>query len=352
MHFRLRSVRRLLLFKTSSLVVLFLSAVHGRGASLYKTHSLASQPDTAIVVLDTLQRVRDTLSTSQAALVEQTPTLLDTATTPRVVVRQPVNRWNQFCDSLSIPWVALSAMLLPGSGQVINRDYWKLPIVYASIGGFGYLSYHYAQKYRSAQQAELPSSPEARLLYNDNLQSYRTLRNLSYIATAACYSLSVSDALISRSRDQQSPTAAMFASMLFPGLGQLYNQSYWKIPLIYTGAVLMGNSIAKNNRLVKRFDANLTALLDDDPSTVDEFKGKRSVEDLQYIRDYYQRYRDLNIILISVLYVANIIDAYVDAHLFYWNVNNDLAFNVFPTITPAPQLLLGAAPTMQLTITF
>lgn len=114
----------------------------------------------------------------------------------------------------------------------------------------------------------------------------------------------------------------------------------------------MASNITTYSQYTKRFNKALITLLDGDETTVDEFDGKRSREDLQYLRDYYQRYRDLNVILLSLLYVLNVVDAYVDAHLFYWSVNDDLAFQAQPVLTPQPMLPNGGALAMQLLVRF
>lgn len=265
---------------------------------------------------------------------------------------QASNRWYAFCDSLSMPWVAFASVVLPGSGQVINRDYWKIPVFYSLIGGFTALGTHFTLEHRKFLHSPAPDDFAASLLRDDKIFSLRVYRNMSIAAAVACYSLSVADALITRSPQAQSPFAAMMASALFPGLGQIYNRSYWKVPIIYTGAIAMSSNIYRSGRLVKRFDAALVALLDDDPATVDEFGGKRSREDLEYFRDYYQRNRDLNVILLSLLYVMNVIDAYVDAHLFYWNVNDDLALHVQPTLVPQSPAPMGSAFALQVSLNF
>lgn len=269
-----------------------------------------------------------------------------------VIPASSASRWSQFCDSLSLPWVAVSSMLLPGFGQIVNRDYWKIPLFYTTIGGFTMLGVRYAAKYRSLRYASPPDDPAQAFLRDDRLFSVRAYRNIAISAAVACYSLSVADALISHSPSRQSPFAAMIASALLPGLGQLYNQSYWKIPVIYTGAVFMASNIVRNNRLMQRFDTALVALLDDNPESIDEFGGKRAREDLEFFRDYYQRYRDLNVILLSLLYVMNVVDAYVDAHLFYWDISDDLALQAQPILCPQPMLLGGSALAMQFCLKF
>lgn len=107
--------------------------------------------------------------------------------------------------------------------------------------------------------------------------------------------------------------AALFSAVL-PGLGQAYNRSYWKIPVLYGAAFGLGYAIKYNNTLYQDFREDL----------IREHSGLGAVnfpvlegrkDRLQYYTDYYRRNRDLLYILGGVLYLMNIVEANVDAHL-------------------------------------
>lgn len=131
---------------------------------------------------------------------------------------------------------------------------------------------------------------------------------------------------------KHSPTLATLMSVAIPGAGQVYNKKYWKVPIIYAG---MGTSIyfaLSNHKSYKQYkDAYLTRL-DEDETTVDEFDGLLTDENLKTNMDAYRRNRDYSYIIAGLFYVMNIVDAAVDAHLFTFPVNDNLTLNFEPSI--------------------
>jgi len=129
-----------------------------------------------------------------------------------------------------------------------------------------------------------------------------------------------------------SPKKAALLSAVFPGAGQIYNKKYWKLPIIYAGTAGLIYSLQFNqSRYVKYRDA-YKYRIDNDVTTVDGYVGIYSDDNLNTLQKYYHRYRDLTIIGFAALYALNIIDASVDAHLFTFNVSDDLSLNVQPTL--------------------
>lgn len=129
-----------------------------------------------------------------------------------------------------------------------------------------------------------------------------------------------------------SPTKATLMSMVVPGLGQVYNKKYWKLPIIYGG---IGTSLYfafSNNKEYKRFRSAYLIRIDDDASTVDEFEGILTDANIRTNMDVYQRNRDFSYIIAGLIYVFNIVDATVDAHLFTFPVNDNLTFHFQPSM--------------------
>lgn len=139
---------------------------------------------------------------------------------------------------------------------------------------------------------------------------------------------------LSQKVNKHSPHKATIYSAILPGLGQAYNKKYWKIPVIYglTG-VLTYFAIDNNKEYVVYKDAYKWRL-DDNSATVDKFEGIYSDEDLRILKNYYRRNRDLSFIGMGVVYLLNVVDAAVDAHLFYFDVSDDLSLKVQPGIQP------------------
>lgn len=110
----------------------------------------------------------------------------------------------------------------------------------------------------------------------------------------------------------KSPLGAVLRSAVIPGWGQIYNQSYWKAPLIWgVGAVLVYSWIQYN----KDFDYYRVKYID------------TGIEQYRYLRTFYQDQRDLMSIYMGLTYLLNLVDAYVDAQLFDFTVQQNPATN-------------------------
>ena len=145
-------------------------------------------------------------------------------------------------------------------------------------------------------------------------------------------------------------TATMYAAIL-PGLGQIYNRKYWKLPLLYGGAAALIYAIHFNNKYYKKYSAAYRDFIIGDPNnkeTYMEFAEKAHLTEdmvqgaykqwfqtsLRNKKDYYRRYRDLSIFGMVGLYAVQIVDACVDAHFFNFDVSDDLAFRWQPELNP------------------
>ncbi len=128
-----------------------------------------------------------------------------------------------------------------------------------------------------------------------------------------------------------SPKKASFYSAVCPGLGQAYNKKYWKIPVLYAGFGCLGYFVYTNQKDYIRYRKAYRIRMDDDPTTTDEFVGKiTKAENLSRATKTLHRWRDLSIFGTTLLYVLNIVDASVDAHLFSFDVSDDLSFHFQP----------------------
>ncbi|HBH49905.1 MAG TPA: hypothetical protein DDX98_14765 [Bacteroidales bacterium] len=132
-----------------------------------------------------------------------------------------------------------------------------------------------------------------------------------------------------------SPRLATISSAIVPGLGQVYNQKYWKVPLIWGGGLALYTYYNYNNNYYHRFKLANEQYSDggQDAITDPEIRDLEQSTITQY-KDYYRRHRDRAIIFMGLLYVANIIDAMVDAHMLDYDISQDLSLHWHPTITP------------------
>jgi hypothetical protein len=140
--------------------------------------------------------------------------------------------------------------------------------------------------------------------------------------------------------------ALLFAAMV-PGLGQIYNRKYWKLPLVYGGiASLTYMVVAYNNRYVK-YKGELFSLLAD-PNFVTTNKYTES--QLRTLVDTYRRERDYFLILDGFMYILQMVDAHVDAHLKEFDLNPQLKMSLRPGVQQNP--MFGRASGITLTFTF
>lgn len=130
-------------------------------------------------------------------------------------------------------------------------------------------------------------------------------------------------------KKEHSAQKATLYSAFVPGLGQIYNKKYWKVPIIYGGGFLLVQAAIKNGGLYQTYLAAYRTRTDGDPATIDAYSNF-SAENLILLKDNYKRNRDISIIGTVVMYGINILDAYVDAELFDFNVNDDLKATIMP----------------------
>ena len=139
------------------------------------------------------------------------------------------------------------------------------------------------------------------------------------------------------------PQRALWLSALCPGLGQIYNRRYWKLPIVVGAFVGLSYGASWNNRMYKDYSKGYRDVMDDDPDTrsyMDFFPPTVRESDLDVAwlqkvmknkRDYYRRYREICVIAMVGVYLINIVDAYVDASLAHFDISPDLTLDVTPT---------------------
>ena len=151
------------------------------------------------------------------------------------------------------------------------------------------------------------------------------------------------------------PKRAVLYSAIFPGLGQIYNKKYWKLPIVYGGFVGFIYAITWNNKTYKDYHVAYKDLYNDKKYNLDNpEEWHKSWKDFipaggtaeSYINNsyfenglrsktnYYRRYRDLSIILSVAWYFLCMADSYVDAQLFDFDITPDLSMRVEPVVTP------------------
>lgn len=144
------------------------------------------------------------------------------------------------------------------------------------------------------------------------------------------------------------PSRAVWLSALVPGLGQVYNRRYWKLPIIIGGFMGLGYATSWNNNQYKDYTQGYRDLTDSDPATNSYMNffppnTKEGDFDTQWLtntmksrKDYYRRNRDLCIICLVGLYLLCMVDAYVDASLAHFDISDNLSMDVQPAMFMTP----------------
>jgi hypothetical protein len=148
-----------------------------------------------------------------------------------------------------------------------------------------------------------------------------------------------------------SPKKAGMLSAILPGLGQMYNHKYWKVPIVWGAIGGVGYLAYLNTAYYSFFHGALIIANYPYHTNADLFNyaekspyksiatnlsstdiSKMSEATFQIQNDYYQRNRDLSYFFVGILYLCNILDATVDGHLYNYNIDDDLSFHIQPSI--------------------
>jgi hypothetical protein len=165
--------------------------------------------------------------------------------------------------------------------------------------------------------------------------------------------LTVSEQLFPSPVFRPNPKRSVICAAICPGLGQIYNRKYWKLPLVYGGYMGFIYAVAWNNKNYQDYSQAYFDLSKDDPNNPDSWHdswinfvpaGREPSEymldanfksQLKNGKDFYRRYRDLSIILTVGWYLICMADAYVDAQLFDFDISSNLSLRIEPVVSPA-----------------
>jgi hypothetical protein len=160
--------------------------------------------------------------------------------------------------------------------------------------------------------------------FNQQYFNYNQARPLDYLESKTDTS----------SWSGHSPKKAALLAMV-PGFGQIYNRKYWKVPLVWGGLGVMSYYVVENNKEYQRFREGYIAKYEnieaDSAIHIDKFP-LYTLEQLKDDKNLYWKKRDRMILFMAGFYIITIIDATVDAHLYSFDISDDLSMNVFPDI--------------------
>lgn len=158
------------------------------------------------------------------------------------------------------------------------------------------------------------------------------------------------------------PMKVVWMGAIIPGYGQILNRRYWKLPIVYGGFMACAYFISWNTGKYQTYksayrdilhynsDAAYKAVVDKDPgkasfyqilpkgyTNFDKFGGVQGYTNiLKTKQDSFRRYRDLSVFATIGYYAVTIIEAYVDAQLYDFDISPDLSIKVQPTLINSP----------------
>ena len=201
--------------------------------------------------------------------------------------------------------LVFGSAIMPGTGQIYNKDYWKLPIVYAGLAG-GIAGGFYFKN-----------------------QDDRKASRLCFAVAGFSYWGMALDEIISYDAEFPSAGKATIYSILVPGLGQIYNGETWKLPIYWGGLLGSVHFFTLNRTNYKRFQRIYREATGDDAA---DYTGPIAAETALYYRNLYRRYRDYSVLAIAGFYLLQVIDANVFAYMHDFNVGDDITMSLDPAV--------------------
>jgi hypothetical protein len=215
-------------------------------------------------------------------------------------------------EPLKPGYALLGSVIMPGRIQIYNKDYWKVPLVFAGIGGGIGGGLYFNEKYHQTGD-----------------KKFATYRTLCYAGAALTFWGQMLDgvACLPDSRTPDPGKAAVFSALL-PGLGQAYVGDWWHIPIWYGGLGVCAYTLHLNQMQYNRYKYIYMLASDKDSG----YSGHINVTQATTYKDLYHRYRDYSVVATILVYALNIIDANVFAYMKDFNVSDDLSLNVEPAL--------------------
>lgn len=134
-------------------------------------------------------------------------------------------------------------------------------------------------------------------------------------------------------RFEPNPKKAGLYSAIVPGMGQLYNRQYWKMPVVYAIGAAAGYFINYNLTNYRKYRRAYIARIDGDPRTTDEYIDKYpDPGTLKQLQDESRKYLDITVLLSAVGYSLQVMDAIVSAHLKNFDVSRDISMQMRPVL--------------------
>ena len=210
-------------------------------------------------------------------------------------------------DTLTPAYMLLGTAIVPGAAQMYNKDWWKVPVIYAGMGAGIYGGIWCNHQWHETGETK-----------------YKYMRTASYVAAGAFYWAQMLDGAVCFKTDIRAPVPAKSTiySLLLPGLGQANNGDWWKIPIWTGGLIACGYFYHFNDIQYRRF--RWITQVGNDPNQ-SGYVGAITASQAETYRDLYRRYRDYSILATVLVYALNVIDANVFAYMADFDVSDNIA---------------------------
>lgn len=243
-------------------------------------------------------------------------------------------------NKIQIGTMFAGSVVLPGTAQIYNKDYWKLPVIYGGIGALAGTGGYYLHKYSQSKKM-YDSFMDAKAVYETEygiqypytapLLDTRSKTTGTWLMVGAglVYWGSLLDGVVSYQSDKNPlPGRATLYSALLPGLGQIYNGELFKLPIYWGGLLVSVHLLVNNNRNYVRFKRI------HNEATSPGYTGSITGDTAKWYRDVYRRYRDYSIVATALVYLLQVIDANVFAYMHDFEVSDDISMSISPAVIP------------------
>lgn len=256
-------------------------------------------------------------------------------------------------DKKIIRRATLASIAVPGLGQAFNKQIYKTPIypgamVFSISTGLGYRAKFEDYKERLALAVGTDSSAQnTRNQLRKRQNNARIISNSAFVAAGFMYAANIIDAYVSaqikerKKNGSYSNLISPYRSAALPGLGQITNKQYWKVPVFWL--LLSGTGVSavywnSKKRCHGQLYLNRIRYNFEDEELRDNCVYNTNVtfsnEDLLAFRDRYKRNFELSLIAMGLAYVLNIADALVYSHLNNFDIDDELDISILPVYRP------------------
>ena len=238
--------------------------------------------------------------------------------------------------------VFAGSVFAPGTAQIYNKDYWKLPVIYGGIGALAGSGGYYLHRYRQSKKAYDAFQTE-KLNYENSFGTeypyeappldLKAKQTGTWLLAGAglIYWGSLMDGVVCYQSDKDpDPGRATLYSVLLPGLGQIYNGELFKVPIYWGGMMASIHFLTTYNTNYKRFKRIHNEATSPDPAISSNVPI--SGETAKWYRDVYRRYRDYSIVATALVYLLQVIDANVFAYMHDFEVTDDISMRIEPAV--------------------